>query len=243
MVNANVPPETMPPGGLVTTTLVAGAGVTWPGAETTAGRVPPVNLQAEHPRRVVLEIIKRRDAVRHRGGQSALERAGAAGERCSHDGVVVADLDVAEPVLFVDHDWICVAVSRDDCRIRRCLDDELAGRTRADHHAIGRSGRQSAGEDKRHGAGGVVRQVGVRGDPTDQGYRRCALKRAVAGAERRDQDGAVIAGFEVAELIDFIDTCPGSSSRGCPRSPSRMAGVWMTRLGRPSSWILTAVVG
>ena len=119
---------------------------------------------------------------------------------------VVAGLQVAVLVFFVDHRLGGERLPGRRRRRRLRVDHQLAGRRRADDD------RELAAEVTPplvnwsvDGLGRVVgRLVNVATPPDDRG-RRASLERAgAAGQERRDQR-AVVAGHEVAELVLFVD--------------------------------------
>ena len=188
------------------TSWLGAAGLTTIELVGTEVNPPPVNLSESVSALLSARFGERRHAARDRRGGRPLERAGAAGERRGHHGAVVAGLEIAVLVLFVEDRLSCERLPGGGRRRRLLDDDQLAGRRRADDDgAGGRRGQAAAGELERDGLGLVVGQAGERRHAARDGGGGRPLERAGAAGERGRDHRAVVAGLQVAVRVLFVD--------------------------------------
>ena len=111
---------------------LAAAGLTTMVLEVAGVRLPLVNLSEMVSALLSARPVNVATPPDDRGGGRPLERAGAAGERGRHHRAVVAGLQVAVRVLFIDHRLGGERLPGGRRRRRLGVDHQLAGRRRAD---------------------------------------------------------------------------------------------------------------
>ena len=153
-------------------------------------------------------------------------------ERRRDHRAVVARLEVAVLVLFIDHRLGRERLAGRRRRRRLGLDHQLAGRRRADDDVGGRGHAVRPPLVKLSEIVSALlsaRFVNVATPPGQRDGGR-PLERAGAARQRRRHHRAVVAGFQVAELVLFIDDWLDARTPARPW-PSTTAGC-----GSPTGW-------